>query len=135
MVQEFQPGDVILKEGQANQCLYAVSEGRVEVSKGAPPTKTVIGILGVGDLFGEMGLIDGQPASATVTALEPTTLWLYDDLGFREAIEKDSAFAKTVVDMLVTRLRKTTDQLQKLIDEGGPTKQNVSQVLDQHRLV
>jgi CRP/FNR family cyclic AMP-dependent transcriptional regulator len=135
MVQDYQTGDVILKEGQPNECLYAINSGRVEVSKGSPPNKTVVVELGVGDLFGEMGLIDGLPASATVTALEPTSVWLYDDRAFREAVEHDSAFAKSIVDMLVTRLRQTTNQLQMMIDSGKDPKAEVSQILDQHPLI
>lgn len=136
MEEEYEPGQVILREGATNPCLYAINDGEVEVIKGAgTPTETILGVLGEGDIFGEMGLVDGQPASATVRALKPTRVWLYDEAAFKESLTHDPMLAKKVIDTLVARLRRTTDLLQRLADGEGATPDQVSDVLDHHRLV
>lgn len=66
----FKPGEVVFEENSASDCAYLIEEGKFEVSRICNEQKQVIGILKEKDIFGEMGLIDGQPRSATVTALE-----------------------------------------------------------------
>jgi len=67
---KFKAGDVVFEEDSTSDCAYLVETGKFEVSKIYNGQKHVIGFLKAKDIFGEMGLIDGQPRSATVTALE-----------------------------------------------------------------
>ena len=66
----FKPGEVVFDEDSNSDCAYLIVEGKFEVSRTSNGQKKVIGILKAKDVFGEMGLIDGQPRSATVTALD-----------------------------------------------------------------
>lgn len=72
----FKPGEVVFKENSPSDCAYLVEEGKFEVSRIYSGQKQVIGILKEKDIFGEMGLLDGQPRSATVTALEESEVSL-----------------------------------------------------------
>ena len=66
----FKPGEVVFDEDSNSDCAYLIVEGKFEVSRTSNGQKKVIGILKAKDVFGEMGLIDSQPRSATVTALD-----------------------------------------------------------------
>lgn len=66
----FEPGEVVFEAGSSSQCAYLIERGKFEVSRIHDGQKQVIGVLKEKDIFGEMGLIDGQPRSATITALE-----------------------------------------------------------------
>jgi len=66
----FKAGEVVFEEDSSSDCAYLVETGKFEVSKIYKGRKHVIGFLKAKDIFGEMGLIDGQPRSATVTSLE-----------------------------------------------------------------
>ena len=72
---EFAAGEVIVEEGQDGDSLFVICSGSVEVLKAGPATDDVFGkriaVLKVGDVFGEMELLDTQHRSATVRALEP----------------------------------------------------------------
>ncbi len=69
------PGDAIFREGDTAREMYVVLDGEVEVLKNSRRGRaTRIAILGPGDCFGEMSLIDVQPRSAMVRALGPTRL-------------------------------------------------------------
>lgn len=63
--QSAQPGEKIIRAGDAADAVYFISSGEVEVSVAGRRIK-----LGGGDFFGEMALISGQPRSADVTALD-----------------------------------------------------------------
>jgi len=64
------PGEVVITQGEQGDGLYVVLAGEVEVLRDGE----VAGTLGAGDVFGEMSLLDGVPASATVRTLRRTSL-------------------------------------------------------------
>ncbi len=66
----FRKGDVIIENGSYGTCAYVIKSGRVEVSDLVDNKKIVLGILEEGQIFGEMGLVEDQPRSVTVTAVE-----------------------------------------------------------------
>lgn len=69
------PGDAVFREGDSAREMYVVLDGEVEVLKNSRRGRAIrIAILGPGDCFGEMSLIDVQPRSAMVRALSPTRL-------------------------------------------------------------
>ncbi len=72
----FESGEVVFEAGSPSDSAYLVEEGKFEVSRISNGRKHVIGILKVKDIFGEMGIIDNQPRSATVTAMEKSKVSL-----------------------------------------------------------
>lgn len=69
-VREFEPRDVVMRQGEEGGSLFIIVSGKVEVALEGPPPRT-LATLGEGAFFGELGLITNFPRSATVTALEP----------------------------------------------------------------
>ena len=67
----FQQGDDIFKKGDVGDCLYVVESGRVNVHDGDRTFRH----MGPNGFFGELALLDSKPRSATVTAVEPTSLF------------------------------------------------------------
>jgi CRP/FNR family transcriptional regulator, cyclic AMP receptor protein len=109
--ENYKAGDVIFKEGSHGVATYIIESGRVEISKGVQDKKLVIETLGPGEMMGEMSYIDGEPRSATATALEDTALELLDkDFIDREFNQMSSDF-RAVIRTLVKRLRNTTQNL------------------------
>jgi CRP-like cAMP-binding protein len=68
------PGTAIIREGDPGRGLYVILSGEVEVVKGEEPFETTLATLRTGDLFGEISLVRGTPATATVRAGRPTTV-------------------------------------------------------------
>lgn len=66
----FNRGDIVFEAGSSSNCAYLIKAGIFEAfCLNSEGEKQVIGVLGRNDIFGEMGLIDGKPRSATVKAL------------------------------------------------------------------
>jgi CRP/FNR family transcriptional regulator, cyclic AMP receptor protein len=68
----YRRGEVIVHQGDPGDALYLLQSGRVKIALRADSgDEAVVAILGPGDCFGELSLIDGEPRSAAVEALEP----------------------------------------------------------------
>lgn len=108
-------GTVVLTEGDIGDSLYAIAKGRVKVFIGDEDGREIIlKILGPGDFFGEMSLIDKQPRSASVATLENTTLRILSQNAFQECLTRAPAIASTVMTALAKRLRDADRKISNL---------------------
>ena len=99
-------GTPIMHEGDAIDYLYIVITGRLKVMMGeADGKETILAILGQGEFFGEMGLIDDNPRSASVVAIEPCELLAVTKRAFRKCLVENLELAMAVMRVLVRRLR------------------------------
>jgi CRP/FNR family cyclic AMP-dependent transcriptional regulator len=99
-------GTAIMHEGDPTDALYIVMSGRLKVMMGEADGKEVIlGIIGQGEFFGEMGLIDDNPRSATVIAIEPCDLLVVSKRAFKKCLNENLSLAMAVMRVLVQRLR------------------------------
>jgi CRP-like cAMP-binding protein len=67
-------GDVLFEEGDPPDALYVVTRGRLAIALANPidNRESVVALMEVGDLFGELGMLDDRPRSALARALEPS---------------------------------------------------------------
>ena len=125
----FKKGEDVIEEGTLGDCAYIVEQGSVEVSKLTPHgEKQVLGILGKSEIFGEMGLIDGLPRCATVTALETCVLSVCSKETFNNLADHNPESLLPIFKVLVRRLRSThalVEALQKNIGDNRGGSLNV----------
>jgi CRP/FNR family cyclic AMP-dependent transcriptional regulator len=96
----------IMGAGDPTDSLYIVLSGRLKVMMGDADGKEVIlSILGPGEFFGEMGLIDDSPRSASVVTIEPCELLSIAKRDFKRCVEQNFEMAMAVMRGLVKRLR------------------------------
>lgn len=99
------PDQVILTEGQTGYGLYIIESGRVKVTQQTDSGTRDIRIMGPGESFGELSLLDDRPRSATITALEPTTALLLDKWQFIGEMKSHPEIAMEVLPTVVSWLR------------------------------
>lgn len=101
----YQAGELIFEEGQRASAMYIVRAGSVELRRGGE----LLERLGAGTVFGEMGLIDPAPRSATAIAAEPSEIVALDERAFRQLVQRVPGFALEVLRTVVQRLRHVSD--------------------------
>ncbi|MBI3183007.1 MAG: Stp1/IreP family PP2C-type Ser/Thr phosphatase [Myxococcales bacterium] len=113
----FPGGREIVTEGQPGEELYVVIRGRVAIEKNG----VEIAELRAGGHFGEMGLIDNAPRSATVRAAEPTRVMVVARNDLMNLMKRESILAVKLlwsfVQVLSDRLRATNSELSEVRQE------------------
>jgi len=102
----FSAGDIIFKEGDPGDSAYLIEEGSVEVSVSSTQRSRI----GKGELFGEIALIDQQPRTATVRALEDTVLVPIPRQLVKERLEKTDPVVRHLLLTILERYRSTRNQ-------------------------
>jgi CRP/FNR family cyclic AMP-dependent transcriptional regulator len=105
----------IMAGGDPTDSLYIVLSGRLKVMMSDSEGKEVIlAILGPGEFFGEMGLIDDEPRSATVVTIEPCELLSIAKRDFKKAMAENWQMTEAVMRGLVKRLREADRKIGSL---------------------
>ena len=105
----------IMTGGDPTDSLYIVLSGRLKVMMSDAEGKEVIHtILGPGEFFGEMGLIDDEPRSATVVAIEACELLYIAKRDFKKCLAENFDMAMAVMRGLVRRLREADRKIGSL---------------------
>ena len=105
----------IIAAGDPTDALYIVISGRLKVMMSDDEGREVIlAILGSGEFFGEMGLIDDAPRSATVIAIEPCELLTISNADFKKCLSENFDIAMAVMRGLVKRLREADKKIGSL---------------------
>lgn len=88
----YEAGDVIVNQGDDDSCVYLVLAGRVRVFRTEHgPAGAALAELGPGQIFGEMAIMEGQPRSATVLTIEPTSCLKVSGPDFLAALNPSGA--------------------------------------------
>lgn len=99
--------DVIFYADESGDIFCLIREGQVKVTMISPEGKEIIlKLLGPGDFFGEMALLDDEPRSATVIAAERSRLLVLSRAAFQEHIAAHPRTASRVLRELTRRLRR-----------------------------
>ena len=101
----FDAGHQIVGQGDTGYGLYNIQTGRVNVTRETDGGSRQVRTMGPGESFGEIALLDDQPRSATVTAIEPTTVLLLDKWQFRGELNSHPEIALALLPVLVGYLR------------------------------
>jgi len=105
----------IMAGGDPTDSLYIVLSGRLKVMMSDSEGKEVIlSILGPGEFFGEMGLIDEEPRSASVVTMEPCELLSVSKRDFNKCLAENFEMAMAVMRGLVRRLREADRKIGSL---------------------
>ncbi len=104
---QFAAGTILFRQGDPGDCLYVVQRGQVRIFKELEGgRRRTIGLLEVGDIFGEMALVDGKPRMASAEIIEDSELVMVPGEAFRQHLKKTSPFIRSVLSVLVGHLRR-----------------------------
>ena len=114
-------GATIFSKGDPGNSLFAVISGTVKMSvSSADGRSAIFNLIGAGEIFGEIALLDGLGRSADVTANTNCEVFVIDRREFIPFVRSQPALAMKFIELLCTRLRWTSDQVEQIILQNLP---------------
>lgn len=100
----FPAGQVLFREGDPGAEMYVIQSGRVRISKVFPSGERTLAVIGPGEFFGEMAILNDKPRTATATALEPLDALVIDGRTFEAMVLGNGEIAVRMITRLARRL-------------------------------
>ncbi len=120
IIKSFKAGETIIEEGSKGTSAYLILSGSAKVYKKAGTKEVAIATLGNEQVFGEMGLIEDRPRSATVRASSNLEVRVIDRQQFNDLLREKPSTLIPIMKSLFERLRQADDLLAEKISLADP---------------
>lgn len=111
----FAEGEVIFEQGELGRVMYIVREGKVSISRTILGVEKVLAVLGPGEFFGEMALLNNRPRSATARAQTEVKLLALGSKAFELLVKGNWGIALKLIHSLAARLQEADIQIENLM--------------------
>jgi CRP-like cAMP-binding protein len=118
-------GTVLFREGDLGQEMYIIQSGRVKISKKVRNIEKTLSVIGKGEFFGEMAILNDKPRSATAELIEDSEILVIDRNTFETMIRGNAEIALRIIKKLAQRLQEADNQIENLM-----IKDNTSRVVN-----
>jgi CRP-like cAMP-binding protein len=109
--------EVLFYKGDGGDSLFIINKGRVKiVTQDSQENEVVLNQVGAGEIIGEMALLDHEPRSAGVVALEETSVMELSREDFMEILSRQPELALSVIRSLISRLRHNTSYIEQITE-------------------
>ena len=127
-------GATLFAKGDPGHSLYAVISGTVKISVSSPDGRNaILNLIGAGEVFGEMSVLDGRVRSADAIANTNCEILVIDRRDFLPFVHSQPALAMKFIELLCGRLRWTSDQVEQIILQDLPGR--LASALDRKSVV
>ncbi len=110
---KYRQREVVLRKGDPALQIYVILRGRLKtMTSGGEGRHAAFSIMGPGEVFGEVAVLDGEPRSATITALEPCELVIIGRNEFFHFLERAPQAAIQLLKVLARRLRRLSERVE-----------------------
>src|SRR5215813_6010096 len=107
----FGAGDTIFREGEDGRVMFIIESGEIEIRRGRGAREVSLALLGPGDFFGEMGVLDNElPRSTTALSVGPSRVLPINSPTFERLLQEHPELA-------VRLLRRLSEQLRDILLE------------------
>jgi len=110
----YDKGEVIVREGETDDCMYEILEGKVEVLQEREGKEVRLAVLDKGDFFGEMAIFEKEVRSATVRAMGEVRALTIDKRTLLRRISEDPTLAFRIVERMSHRIRELDNEIVRL---------------------
>jgi CRP-like cAMP-binding protein len=114
-------GTTIVSKGDPGNSLIVVISGTIKISVSSPDGRSaILNLIGPGEIFGEVAVLDGKARTADATANSNCEIYVIDRRDFIPFVRSQPALAMKFIELLCTRLRWTSDQVEEVILQNLP---------------
>ena len=128
-------GECIFREGDQGDVAYIIDQGLVEISTFIDDQYTILNTLKVGDMFGELALVDGSPRSAFAYAKTDVLLTVVDDEQVRNRIDDADPILKLLLMVVMKYFRSETGRVRSANTESDISSVELSKQQYQNKIV
>ncbi len=122
-VERFDEGRVLFRKGDPGDSLYVVLAGRISIGTTSEDGKEVVlNVLGRGEVFGEIALLDGKARTANATAMAESHLLVLDRSDFMPFLESHPEVAARLIAVLCERVRWVSESYEDALFMGLPAR-------------
>ncbi|MEW6060064.1 MAG: Crp/Fnr family transcriptional regulator [Actinomycetota bacterium] len=119
----FAHGRLIVRQGEAVSCLYLVTSGVVRLAAVLPSGReVVVGLLGVGELFGEVALLGDGASPVEARAVGGAEVAVLPISSILAVVERNPASATELLRLVASRLHRTATALEEALAHDVPTR-------------
>lgn len=111
----FADGEIIMVEHEPGTELYIIQKGRVKITKVVNNNEVLLAVLGPGDIFGEMALLENKPRSASAVAFGPVATLAINKQNFEVMVQSQPQLAVKLITILSERVWMAYRQLSNLV--------------------
>jgi len=109
-------GEILFQKGDRGDALFGIRRGQIRIETGSPDGgRLTMNVLGAGDLFGEIAVLDGQPRTADALAAEPSELFVVRRNDFLTYLESEPQVTVKLIELLCQRIRWASDRFEESI--------------------
>jgi CRP-like cAMP-binding protein len=112
----FQNGEILFKAGEPGDCAYVIMEGEVEILS-AVDDDSVVAVLQINQIFGELALLNDEPRSATLRAKGDLKVMKISESQFMELIRENPGLALNILRQLGQKLADSHQQVEQLREQ------------------
>jgi len=106
---KFVRGEIVCLEGEKGDTMYLIRSGRVAIVKGDLDSPTILDFRAAGDIIGEMAILENQPRSATLIALDSLQMLGVNRQNFENLLREAPSVSLLMMEVLSSRLRRTDE--------------------------
>jgi len=115
----YRNGEIIVRQGEAGDCMYVIQEGEVEVIQRHGDTDVELGTMSAGDFFGEMALFQNATRAASVRARGDVRVMTIDKKTLLRRVKEDPLLAYNLVQTMSNRIRELHVKLAEALFQSG----------------
>lgn len=121
---DYAEGEAIFKQGDTADALYIVKLGEIEIFMRNENGEVILATLGPGNFFGELGVLDNAPRSASARVCKTSTLYTLPRKVLLQFLQNNPAASLRILSVVTSRLRHADEQMTRLVTR------NVNELLD-----
>ena len=116
VTKSFAAGETLFLKGDPGDALYAVRRGQIRIATGTDDGRRLtLNLLGSGDVFGEVALLDGRSRTADAVAAEAAELFMVRRRDFLDLLERRPAVAIRLIEFLCERIRWMSERMEEAV--------------------
>lgn len=110
-----EPGEVLFREGEQGELMYVLQSGSVRITKSVKGEEKTLAILGPGEFFGEMAILNAKPRTATAVVEEAAQVLVLGSRTFEQMVVSNAEIAVRLIKKLSRRLDSANELIEVLM--------------------